>query len=47
MKLNKECVRSIMLFCESNLQLGNQLTLQNFLNNSELNYTDDDIEYSL
>lgn len=47
MKLNKECVRSIMLFCESNLQLGNQLTLQDFLNNSELNYTDDDIEYSL
>lgn len=47
MKLNKDCVRSIMLLCESNLGIKNNLNLKDFLNSKELKYSEDDIKYTL
>lgn len=47
MKLNQDCVRSIMLFCEKNLKLDNALRLQDFIDTTDLNYSSEDIKYTL
>lgn len=47
MKLNQDCVRSIMIFCESNLNLDDKLLLQDFIDNLESSYSVEDIKYTL
>lgn len=36
-----------MIFCENNLKLDSRLRLQDFVDNPELDYSDEDIKYTL
>ena len=43
MKLNYDCIRDIMLYLEENLELNNIVYLENI----KINYSDNDIKYSI
>ena len=48
MKLNQDCVRSVMLFIENKSTFGSFLDLNDFLKAEELkNYKDEEIKYTL
>lgn len=43
MKLNYDCIRDILLYLEENLELNNSIYSENI----ELNYSSEDIQYSI